>query len=141
MKYSTKIINTGSKTVYNQLNIKEGGSHEEYKKVIKAISVLRCQDVLESEEGHLLPSGVGKLIILGNKPRVKQVYSMTRPGKKIFNLHTFGLVYRIYHKEYSALRYPVLFRWRSHRANLKVPLHHILVNQLKNYYPLRSFKE
>jgi len=133
MKYSAKIENTGGRRFYESLKLKNG-DYDEYKKVIKAINQLRCQDILDSEEGHTLPSNLGKLIILKNKPRVKQMYSMTRPGVKIYNLHSFGYVYRIYHKETLLMRYPQLFRFRSHRQNLKMPLKYIIDNQIKDYY-------
>lgn len=140
MKLSKKILNSGSKKTYESIKFKYPECNfEDFQKAIKAINILRCQDVLNSEEGHSLPSNVGKLIILKNKPRVKQVYSMTRPGTKIYNLHTFGYIYRIYHKETILLRYPYLFRFRAHRDNLKKPLKYILDNQIRDYFKLSEF--
>lgn len=134
MKTGTKILNSGSKKTFNELKLKEGANFEDYQKVIKAMSLLRCEDILESDEGHILPNGLGKFIILKNLPRVSQVYSMTRPGTKIYNLHSFGWIYRVYHKEKLLLRYPDLHKFRPHRANLKVPLYNHIMNQTKDYY-------
>lgn len=142
MKYSTRILNSGSKKTYEALKFKYSDtSYEEYKKTIIAINKLRCQDILESEEGHILPSNLGRIIILKNKPRVKQLYSMTRPGTRIYNLNTFGYVYRIFHKDRILLRYPHLFRFRAHRQNLKVPLKDILDNQIRDYFKQSDYIE
>lgn len=135
MKKGKKIINSGSKTTFKSIKFKQNfeADYDEYKKVVKAVNQLRCEDILESQEGHLLPSNIGKLIILKEKPRVKQVYSMTRPGTRIFNLHSFGYIYRVYFKDKLLLRYPELYRFRPHRANIKVPLYNIIVNSVRDY--------
>jgi hypothetical protein len=141
MKSGKKIINTGSRATFNKIKFKAGfeADYDEYKKVVKEMNQLRCQDILESEEGHLLPSGIGKLIILKEKPRVKKVYSMTRPGTRIYNLHSFGYIYRVYFKERLLLRYPELYRFRPHRANIKVPLYDIIVSSKRDYQKQSDF--
>lgn len=140
MKKATKILNSGNKNTYIKLKFTiKDPSYEEYQKVIKAINTIRCSDIVESEMGHQLPANLGKLIILKNLPRVSKLYSMTRPGVRIYNNHSFGWVYRIYHKENILMRYPNLFKWRSHRANIKVPLYNHIMNSTKDYYKHSDF--
>lgn len=136
MKKATKIINSGSKDTFSKLKFKSSitPDYDEYKKVVKAINEFRCQDIVESEEGHILPSNIGRLVILINKPRVSQVYSTSRPGTKIYNLHSFGWIARVYHKENILLRYPKLFRFRPHRANIKVPIYNHMMSSSKSYF-------
>ena len=113
--------------------------YTEYCKVIKAVNELRCKIILEHEEGHSLPFNLGRIIILKVKPRVKQVYSMTKPGTKLSNLHSYGWIYRVMHKEKLLMRYPALYNFRPHRQNLKMPLYNNIMNGLKEYFPQSDF--
>lgn len=141
MKKGHKILNSGSRKSFDQMKWRPSmnADYDEFKKVIKAINEYRCQDIVDSDEGHQLPNNLGRLIVLGSEPRVKKLYSMTRPGKQIFNLHTFGIVYRCYHKERLLMRYPMLFNWRSHRQNIKMPLNKHLNNETRVYYKHTDF--
>jgi len=139
MKLGKKIKSACNKLLFDKIKFKFDADYNEYKKVIKALNTIRCNEVLENEEGYMLPQNLGRIIILKTKPRVKQVYSMTRPGTKISNLHSFGWIYRVFHKEKILMRYPELFKFRAHRANMKVPLYEHIMNQTKDYLRLTDF--
>jgi hypothetical protein len=142
MKKGHKIFNSGSRKAFNSIKFRTTVGEikfEEYQRVVKAMNMLRCQEVVEEPSGHSLPNNLGKLIILGNKPRVKVVYSMTQPGTVIHNLHSFGIIYRCMHKSRDLMRYPQLYKWRSHRENIKKPMHNNIVNELKQYYKHTEF--
>ena len=115
-------------------------SYKEYREVMKRLNTLVCQTILNNEEGYSLPYNLGRLIILGTKPRVKNVYSMTQPGTRITNIHSFGWIYRVFHKERILIRYPELYKFRPHRENLKVPINVAIVKEGKSYIKQSDLK-
>lgn len=133
MKVGKKIKSSYRKEIFNKGKFKFDADFKEFKKVIKLCNTYRCQMILTQEEGMSLPSNLGRLIILGVKPRVKNLYSMTTPGTKITNLHSFGWIYRVMHKEKLLMRYPTLYKFRPHRQNLKVPIFNAVVNKGKSF--------
>lgn len=128
-----------NKEDFGQIKFKSDSNFKEFREVIKEINRLRCKNIIERQEGHMLPQNIGRLIILKTKPRVKQVYSMTQPGTKLSNLHTFGWIYRIFHKERILLRFPELFKFRANRQNLKMPLYSVIMNEERDYFKLTDY--
>lgn len=133
MKAGKKIKSSTRSEIFKKGQFKFDADLHEFKAVIKALNTERCKVVLQNDEGLSLPNSLGRLIILGTKPRVKNLYSMTRPGHKITNLHSFGWVYRVFHKERIAMRYGQLYKFRPHRENIKQGIHDAVVNHGKSY--------
>lgn len=134
MKTGKRRKNACNRKAFEAHKFKSEVTFEQYKQVIKALNTIRSQVIVDKEEGYSLPSNLGRIVILKAKPRVKNVYSMTRPGTRIYNLHSFGYVYRVFHKERILMRYPVLYKFRPHRQNIKVPLYNNIMNGVKDYY-------
>lgn len=133
MKKGKKIKSSYNKTIFEKGKYKFDANLWEFKKVINKLNSERCKIILENDEGYSLPANLGRLIILGVKPRVKNLYSMTNPGTKITNIHSFGWIYRVFHKERILMRYPELYKFRPHRENLKVPINKAVVQEGKSY--------
>lgn len=133
MKVGKKIKTSYRRDVFKKGKFKFDADYQEFKAVIKELNTLRCTEILNNDEGHSLPNNLGRLIVLGTKPRVKNLYSMTRPGTRITNLHSFGWIYRVFHKERLLMRYPELFKFRPHRENLKKPIYNAVVIDGKSY--------
>lgn len=143
MKTGQKRRSTLSRDTFNKMKFKEGfdAKYEEYRTAIKAINKVRAAEIVDHEEGHVLPNNLGRVIILKVKPKIKKLYSMTRPGNRIFNLHSFQYIYKVHHKERLLLRYPELFKFRPHRANIKMPLYDNIMSGDKEYYKLSDYFE
>lgn len=134
MKLGKKRKSACNRESFNSNMWRNNVTFEDYKKVIKALNILRCEKIVENDEGYSLPNSMGRIVILKLRPRVKNIYSMTQPGTRIYNIHSFGYVYRVFHKERLLLRYPVLYKFRPHRQGIKVPLYNHIMNGTKEYY-------
>ncbi len=121
------------KEIFLKGKFKFDADFDEFKSVIKLLNTYRCEEVVKNEEGYSMPNNIGRIIILGVKPKVKSLYSMTNPGTRISNLHSFGWIYRVFHKERWVMRYPELFRYRPHRQNIKMPIHDAVVTHGKSF--------
>lgn len=119
--------------LFNKANFKFDADIKEYKQVIKALNKERCNMLLNQDEGLALPQNMGRLIILGTKASVKKQYSVSTPGTRVFNLHSFGWIYRVFHKERIVLRYSELFKFRPNRQNIKMKIYDAVVNKGKSY--------
>lgn len=114
--------------VFNKGEFKFDADIKEFKKVINALNKERCNMILNQDEGMALPQNMGRLIILGTKASVKNLYSVSKPGTRIFNLHTFGWIYRVFFKERIVLRYPELYKFRPSRDNIKKKIYEAVHN-------------
>lgn len=137
MKRGNKRVSSLSKKTYSRLKWKQEIDYETFKKVIKSLNIEYCKALLINQEGIELPSGIGRLIILKNKPYYKKFHSSTT-GRRLLNLHSFGYVYKIFYKEKYSLRYPYLFKFRPNRVNIKIPLWKAIMSGTESYYKLRS---
>lgn len=131
-----------SALMFKTLKFKFDADYKEFSKVIRAINKLRAANVIEKEGGEPLPMNLGRVIILKRKPKQTKLYSSTSGvgvPRRIFNMHSFGYVYKVWHKERILMRYPELYKFRPHRANIKVPLYNNIMEAKKEYLKLNDY--
>ncbi len=119
---------------FKSLNLKN--DFKTYKKIIKKCNEEICLETLKSNAGFDLPLGLGKLLVLKSQPRVKNLYCVTNKegeAKEIFNLHSFGFVYKFTIRDKVSQRYKSLWKFRANRETLKKPLYHIIHKGLALY--------
>ncbi len=112
-----------------------------YRKLIKTYNKFLCEEILENENGSLLPLDLGKIRIRKYKPS-KEVHT-EQSGKKIeYNFHSLGYVYfftwerGFKYENRNKRNYGIkakLFTFKAHRMNLKRPLAQIVKQGLQEY--------
>lgn len=133
-----------NKKNFENTTIKKKMSYAVYKEIISTCNKLIAQEVLDNEAGMLLPFNLGRLIILKTHPKVSQLYSATNPegkAKKVFNLHSYGWIYRTFHKERTLLKFPYLFKFKPNRETIKKPLYNKIMSGDANYLTAAEYNE
>lgn len=128
-----------SNEIFEKMKFKFDATYKEFREVITAVNTIRASLIVEHEEGHNLPNNLGRVIILKRKTNRKKLYSMTRPGVRIYNHHSFGFVYKVHHKDRILMRYPELYKFRPHRKNIKMPLKDYIDSGEKEYYHFSDY--
>lgn len=133
-----------NKQFYKKSGLENKIDYNIFKEILIACNKLIAKQILENEAGFTLPFNLGKLIILKSLPRVSQVYTVTnseRKAKKVFNLHSYGWIYGVKHKERQFLKYPYLHKFKANRATLKKPLYEKIMNGEANYIETKQYHD
>lgn len=139
-----KIYRSINKDFYKRSGLANKLDYKAFKEILITCNKLIAEEILENESGFTLPFNLGKLIILKSLPRVCQVYSATNPNKqavKVFNLHSYGWVYGIKHKERSFLKYPYLHKFKANRDTLKKPLYNKIMEGEANFLETKKYHD
>lgn len=134
IKNKTDRINVLNIPFFNKLGLKN--DYKTFKKIIETSNKEICLEILKSNVGFELPFGIGKLVIQKGQPRVKNLYTVTNKeqvAKEIFNLHSFGFIYKFTMVDKVSLKHKSLWKFRANREFLKKPLYHIIHSGLANY--------
>ena len=139
-----KIYRSINKEFYKRSGLSNKIDYTGFKEILTACNRAIAEEILENEAGFTLPFNLGKLIILKSLPRVCQVYSATNPNKeavKVFNLHSYGWVYGVKHKERDFLKYPYLHKFKANRDTLKKPLYNKIMLDEANYLETKKYHD
>ena len=139
MKTGEKRMSAVSAKTYKTAKFKFETTFKEFKAVTAVMNKLRAAEVVDNEIGATLPNNLGKIIILKRKPKITKLYSMTRPGTRIYNNHSFQFIAKVCHKERLLMRYPELYKFRPHRANIKMPLYDRMISGQESYFKVSDY--
>ena len=114
------------KDVYNKTQFSKKIDYLRFKKIIYKVNELLCKEVVENVLGIFIP-GIGRFIVLGSKKNYYGQNCSQRTGKKIFNTHTFGVMFSVKWTEkfYDKLD---LYRFSSHRENIKYQMNNKIMS-------------
>ena len=133
---------TISKDVHKE--IQTNLDYSKWSKLMEDCNKMKAAEVVEKNNGTLLPCNIGYIILLLAEPKkhVKEIYSATNKGKSkvLYNFHTFGKVGKVFWKKIEKMPfYFYLWKFKPNRPNIKVPIYNKLNSSNYNYFDKHEF--